>query len=228
MVCSLLHFHNLVVCLQGEEILMTDNCAITWEETDDPAALQTNETVYLQYSRDPVRTPFQWDNTTSAGFSNTTGKTWLPMNANFLTVNLAAQKAAEKSTFKLYQRLIKTRKDNHVLHMGDFKSKTLGDEVFAFTRTLKDHDSLAVFVNLGGAKNVSLKALLEEKDFNEAKRAKILIINNNSKLSVGGFVGNMEQIELGQYDAVVLEVSSAGKLAVSMLLIAFSLIKFIF
>ena len=89
--------------MQGEEIGMTDNCDITWEETEDPAALQSNETVYLEHSRDPVRTPFQWDNTTSAGFSNTTGKTWLPMNANFLTVNLAAQKAANYSTFQLYK-----------------------------------------------------------------------------------------------------------------------------
>lgn len=38
---------------------MTDNRDITWAETDDPAACQTNETVYQLYSRDPVRTPFQ-------------------------------------------------------------------------------------------------------------------------------------------------------------------------
>lgn len=38
---------------------MTDNRDITWGETDDPAACQTNETVYQLYSRDPVRTPFQ-------------------------------------------------------------------------------------------------------------------------------------------------------------------------
>lgn len=38
---------------------MTDNREITWKETDDPAACQTNETVYQLYSRDPVRTPFQ-------------------------------------------------------------------------------------------------------------------------------------------------------------------------
>jgi hypothetical protein len=45
--------------LKGEEILMTDNRDITWAETDDPNACQSNETVYQLYSRDPVRTPFQ-------------------------------------------------------------------------------------------------------------------------------------------------------------------------
>lgn len=38
---------------------MTDNRAITWLQTDDPQACQTNETVFQQYTRDPVRTPFQ-------------------------------------------------------------------------------------------------------------------------------------------------------------------------
>lgn len=47
------------VVYYGEEILMTDNREISWDETDDPAACQTNKTVYQLYTRDPVRTPFQ-------------------------------------------------------------------------------------------------------------------------------------------------------------------------
>lgn len=78
---------------KGEEILMTDNRAITWEETDDPQACQTNETVFQDFTRDPVRTPFQWDDTPNAGFS-TAERTWLPVHANYQTRNLKAQKEA--------------------------------------------------------------------------------------------------------------------------------------
>lgn len=187
---------------------MTDNCAISWEETDDPAALQTNETIFMQYSRDPFRTPFQWDSSPFAGFTSTTGKTWLPVNANYLTVNLAAQQASAKSIYKLYQQLVSLRNKNHVLHMGAFNSKTFGNEIFAFTRTAGRMASLAVFVNLGSvASKVSLKDLFDGREFTSKTRAQILIVNTNSELPVGDFIENIENIQLGPYDAIVLEVS---------------------
>lgn len=123
---------------------MTDNKNITFEETDDPQACQIGEDEYLDYSRDPVRTPFQWDDTDWAGFSNTTYKTWLPVHANYKEVNLKAQKEAEKSTFKLYQSMIKLRKENLVLQTGGYEGKVLSSSLFGFTRTLKDHDTIAV------------------------------------------------------------------------------------
>lgn len=45
---------------------MTD-VYIPWNQTVDPAACNTNEQVFDIYSRDPVRTPFQWDDSVSAG-----------------------------------------------------------------------------------------------------------------------------------------------------------------
>lgn len=45
---------------------MTD-VYISWQNTVDPQACNTNETVYNDVSRDPARTPFQWDSSTSAG-----------------------------------------------------------------------------------------------------------------------------------------------------------------
>ena len=46
---------------------MLDNTDISWEDTKDPAALNTNPRVYMQFSRDPVRTPFQWSDEINAG-----------------------------------------------------------------------------------------------------------------------------------------------------------------
>lgn len=205
---------------------MTDNRNISFEDSDDPQAKQTNETVYMLYSRDPVRTPFQWDDTDNAGFSTTDNKTWLPIHENYKTINLKAQKASENSTFKLYQRLIKLRKDHEALHHLQLETKAVSETVFGFVRPTKEV-SIAVFVNLGKATTVSLKDLLDDVDFTSKTKAKVLVVNNNSTLTINQPV-DVLNIELGEYGAIVLEVSSAGKLAVSFMLIAFSLIKFIF
>lgn len=42
---------------KGEEIGMTD-VDISWEETVDPQACNTDPTIYLEYSRDAARTRF--------------------------------------------------------------------------------------------------------------------------------------------------------------------------
>jgi alpha-glucosidase len=207
---------------------MTNNMDISFEESDDPQARQTNESVYLQYSRDPVRTPFQWDATANAGFSTTTGKTWLPIHADYKTQNLVAQKAATKSTFKLYQKLLKLRKENHVLQSDGLITKAVSENVFGFMRTLAKHDTIAVLVNLGDKAEVSLETLMGD-EFSKNTKAKILIVNNNSTLVEGQMIDDVKKIHLGQYDAVILEVSSATKMAVvSMLVMVCSLIKFIF
>lgn len=51
---------------KGEELAFTD-VHISWEETVDPQGCNTNENDYEAASRDPARTPFQWDDTNLAG-----------------------------------------------------------------------------------------------------------------------------------------------------------------
>lgn len=38
---------------------MTDQW-LSWNDTVDPAACNSNPSIYEQFSRDPERTPFQW------------------------------------------------------------------------------------------------------------------------------------------------------------------------
>lgn len=54
------------VTYNGEEIGMVDT-RLSWEETKDPQACNAGKNSYEKASRDPGRTPFQWDSTTSAG-----------------------------------------------------------------------------------------------------------------------------------------------------------------
>jgi alpha-glucosidase len=54
------------VTYYGEEIGMT-NTFITWEQTQDPWGCNFGPESYMNVSRDPERTPMQWDRETNAG-----------------------------------------------------------------------------------------------------------------------------------------------------------------
>lgn len=53
----------------GEEIGMEDTF-ISFEQRVDPAGVNADRCNYLKNSRDPERTPFQWDDTPNAGKDN--------------------------------------------------------------------------------------------------------------------------------------------------------------
>ncbi|XP_011645433.1 maltase 1-like [Pogonomyrmex barbatus] len=108
------------VVYNGDEIGMVDR-NFTWEETVDPAGCNAGRDRYAEKSRDPERTPYQWDNTTSAGFSNNTD-TWLPVNENYKTLNLEAQKSEnDTSHYKMFKLLAQLKKKN-VIKLGSLET----------------------------------------------------------------------------------------------------------
>lgn len=113
---------------------MVNNMDITWEETKDPQACNNYEENYKDRSRDPSRTPFQWDATDYAGFTTAaSAKPWLPVNKNYKELNLAKQKTDEKSTFKHYQSLTALRQHSAFTH-GEFEATTFGEKVLVYAR----------------------------------------------------------------------------------------------
>jgi alpha-glucosidase len=117
----------------------------------------------MNFSRDPERTPYQWDDSKNAGFSSAE-KTWLPVNPNYQTLNLKAQKEAESSHFKFYQKLAEIRKRKTFVN-GDFKIKALSSNVFAYVRELRGEDTFVVVINLGpNDETVNLKTFSTLKD----------------------------------------------------------------
>lgn len=111
---------------------MLDHKEISWNETQDPAACNTNETIYKDYSRDPERTPYQWDSSVNAGFS-TASKTWLPVHKNYKTLNLELQKQNNQSHYKIYKKLSELRQTETMIN-GEIKLHALSSSVLAYER----------------------------------------------------------------------------------------------
>jgi alpha-glucosidase len=94
-------------------------------------------------SRDNARTPMHWSSSAQAGF--TTGKPWLKVNPNFLTVNVEAQRKDPQSIFHFYRELIALRKSDPTWVYGSFELvEPEHEKIFAYTRTLNQEQRLVV------------------------------------------------------------------------------------
>lgn len=136
---------GIAVVYNGDEIGMTD-VRLSYEQTLDPRGCNVGPDLYHLYSRDPPRSPYQWDNTTSAGFSSNES-TWLPVNKNYRTLNLANQKASTVSHLKVFQDLSALRK-SPVLRRGSLEISVLSSDVLAVVRRLKDFSPVVLLLNV--------------------------------------------------------------------------------
>ncbi|KAH8355094.1 hypothetical protein KR093_005410, partial [Drosophila rubida] len=137
------------VTYQGEELGMTDGW-ISWADTQDPAACNSNESIYEQFTRDPPRTPFQWSSETNASFSTAT-KTWLPLASDYKTLNVAVESAVAKSHLTIYKALVALRKASKTLQNGATKYAVLNEDVFVVKRYLSGYPSIYYAANLGSS-----------------------------------------------------------------------------
>ncbi|KZC06345.1 PREDICTED: maltase 1-like [Dufourea novaeangliae] len=130
----------------GEEIAMLDR-KILWNETIDPMGTSRTSKTYEIYSRDPARTPMQWNSNTSAGFS-TSKKTYLPIHPDYVDSNVESQQRDKQSNLNTYKLLSSLRK-NAVFTHGEYEFQTLNnDRVFILNRFLKGYSMYIVVVNL--------------------------------------------------------------------------------
>ena len=151
---------GIAVTYQGEEMVLV-NTVLTWEQTVDPSACNTDKDRFESFSRDPCRTPFPWDTTKNAGFS-TGSTTWLPVNPDYTYNNVQTQTAATNSHLKIFKRLTKLRKNN-VLRQGLYLGAlTNNDNVFVYKRWYADDIAVAV-LNFGSSEEtVDVKAVFTD------------------------------------------------------------------
>lgn len=152
--------NKLFVQIKGEEIGMTD-VWISWKDTQDPQACRTNPNIYESYSRDPARTPFQWDSSANSGFS-IAEKTWLPLADNYTECNVELQESQENTHLKVFRQLI-TLRGSPTLKYGGLQIEAVDDDVLVYKRQIdgQDADVFVVVLNLGTTdKVVDLNASL--------------------------------------------------------------------
>ena len=122
---------GVAVTYNGEEIGMV-NTEVSWEDTVDPAGLNCGPEHFTEEgcSRDPERTPMQWNTEPQAGFTNAS-KAWLPVNPNYREgVNVRDQRASSDSHLGVYRALTELRRELQHSVTALFSSL----QVFSFIR----------------------------------------------------------------------------------------------
>lgn len=131
------------------------NCAIFF------IACRTNPDIYESVTRDPGRTPFQWDDSKNAGFSPA-DRTWLPMALNYTDCNVKLQRSQDKSHLKVFRALISLRQ-SATFKYGGLEVNAVDDDLLVFKREIEgqdDADIIVVVLNLGTSrKTVDLSSI---------------------------------------------------------------------
>ncbi|VVC30062.1 Glycoside hydrolase superfamily,Glycosyl hydrolase, family 13, catalytic domain [Cinara cedri] len=146
------------VTYYGDELGLIDT-NVRWDQTVDPAGLNVGPYRYTKFSRDPVRTPFPWDSSYNAGFSNSS-HLWLPLNSDYWLKNME-EESKYKSNLKTYRQLSKLRR-SPVFVKGDMHLYTLSKWVFGFSRSFYDHPTYFIVVNFGS--EIEVIDLLKVRD----------------------------------------------------------------
>ncbi|XP_049298805.1 probable maltase [Anopheles funestus] len=194
---------GIAVTFNGDELAMED-VFISWKDTIDPAACNSNPKDYLMYSRDPVRTPFQWDDSVSAGFS-TNRTTWLPVAANYKTLNYKAQKAAPRSHVKIFQALVRLRKQR-TLREGTMEMQLVGDNIIVIKRHLEGVSTIVAVLNFNKTtETVKLSSVYE------GLPAAFEVITSSMQTNyIDGTVVGRDEVVLPADAAIVLEGNVAN------------------
>jgi alpha-glucosidase len=100
----------------------------------------------LGVSRDPWRTPLQWDESVGAGF--TTGIPWLPVDQDCRRNNIAVFKRDPRSLLCLYHRLIELRRQHRALSVGAIRVLAVENDVLCYERS-GDGERFVIALNFG-------------------------------------------------------------------------------
>lgn len=151
---------GVAITYMGEELLM-ENVPVSWEETIDPLACNSPREELEERSRDPVRTPFPWNDSKNAGFSNG-NKTWLPVGEKYKTVNAKVQEEASNSHLKIFKKLTKIRKQSP-FKSGDYEGHLANNKnIFTYKRQ-NGKDVAVMILNFGqNEESVELRTIFKE------------------------------------------------------------------
>jgi alpha-glucosidase len=128
----------------GVEIGMRTHTPTQKEDVKDPIGITGWP---KEKGRDGERTPMQWTPGPQAGFS-TDPHTWLPLGADYKTVNVQAEKGEADSLLEWNRKLIELRRLNSQLHNGGLQMLETGPNVLAYLRRTGSAPPVLVVMNL--------------------------------------------------------------------------------
>jgi alpha-glucosidase len=126
----------------GEELGLRD-VPVPFDEVQDPQGLNMPD---KNLSRDPSRTPMQWDSRDGAGFSD--AKPWLRLSSTYKRVNVENQKEDPYSQLSLYRRLIQLRQSQPSLMWGNYEPVYSDTQVLAYIRQAPGEKGFLIVLNL--------------------------------------------------------------------------------
>ncbi len=160
---------------QGQEIGMTSSRMKNISQYRDVSSINLYREMVKMYghdkaiddmsynSRDNARTPMQWNDSHMAGFTSG-NSTWIDVNANYTTVNVANDMADSDGVFNFYKKLIQMRKADALYRYGTYNDLLPDDtNVLCYERNYLD-DALIVVANFSSSESkLCIDSLLAER-----------------------------------------------------------------
>jgi alpha-glucosidase len=141
----LLTSRSAALLYQGEEIGQTTATPTRIEDVRDPIGVTGWP---KEKGRDGERTPMQWSAAPQAGFS-TNPHTWLPVTANYRTVNVQTESADADSLLNWYRHLSALRRSSAALHDGrTVMLDPTNSHVLSYARVGGDGEAILVALNM--------------------------------------------------------------------------------
>jgi len=144
----LLTSRDAALLYQGEEIGQVTATPTRVEDVRDPIGITGWP---KEKGRDGERTPMQWDSSNAqAGFS-ANPHTWLPVTANYPTVNVQSESADPESLLNWHKRLIALRRSSAALRDGrTVMLDRSNPHVLTYARVAAGGETILVSLNMSG------------------------------------------------------------------------------
>jgi len=142
----LLTSRDAALLYQGEEIGQVTATPTRVEDVRDPIGISGWP---REKGRDGERTPMQWDSSNAqAGFS-TSPHTWLPVTANYRTVNVQTESADPATLLNWHKRLIALRRSSAALREGrTVMLDRANSHVLTYARVAPGGETILVVLNI--------------------------------------------------------------------------------
>lgn len=189
----LLTLPGMIFVYYGDELGMK-NVDIPPNKVQDPAAKGDPS---RGIGRDPERTPMQWSDGLSAGFSSNPDP-WLPVASDYKTYNVKAELKDPNSFLSLYHNLTALRAKSSALKHGKIEVLDIEeDKILGYKRIGQDGECFIVLINFSD----------EQLTFHPAIELGTLILSSEHSKPRNAVPGG--GIMLYPYEAVLLETRAA-------------------